>query len=219
MTLVVVLRPEPGNATTAARVEAAGRTVLRQPIFEARALAWIAPDPASFDALLVTSANAPRLAGTGLAVLARLPAIAVGERTAAAARAVGLSVALTGESDAADAIADAQAAGYVRLLHLAGRDRATSTTELASIAVYESVQIRTPAPPPGATVLLHSTRAAEALAAAPLARESVAIVAISPAVLAAAGPGWRAARAAAVPTDAAMIAELTAIDPPPAHRG
>lgn len=219
MTVVVILRPEPGNAATAARVEAAGHTSIRQPIFEARPLAWTVPDPAHFDALLVTSANAPRLAGAELSDLAHLPVIAVGERTAAAARAAGLVVVLTGALDAADAIAHAQAAGYFRLLHLAGRDRTTSTAGLASVAVYESVQTCAPSPPPGATILLHSARAAEALAAAPLARDTLAVVAISPAVLAAAGPGWSAARAAALPTDAAIVAELAAIDPLPADRG
>lgn len=216
---VVILRPEPGNAATAARVEAAGYPALRQPIFESRPLPWTPPDPATFDALLLTSANAPRLAGASLAALAHLPAITVGERTAAAARAAGLTVALTGARDAADAIARAAAAGLPRLLHLAGRDRTASTASLPAVTVYESVQTRAPDPASGATILLHSTRAAQALAAAPLDRALLAVVAISPAVLAAAGSGWRAARAAAHPTDTAMLAELAAIDPPPPNRG
>jgi uroporphyrinogen-III synthase len=214
---VVVLRPEPGNAATAARLEAAGLTAIRQPIFEAREVNWLPPDPDAFDALLVTSAQAVRLAGEGLGALARLPVIAVGERTAAAARAAGLSVALTGEGDAADAIAFARDAGFVRLLHLAGRDRTETTQPIEAVTVYESVQTREPDIPPGAIVLLHSARAAQALAAASLDRAAVGVVAISPAVLAAAGEGWRTARAAATPTDVAMIEAARAIDPPPSN--
>ena len=219
MTPVVILRPEPGNAATATRVEAAGFRAVRMPIFEVRALAWIPPDPARFGALLVTSAQAPRLAGAGLARLAMRPVVAVGERTAAAARAAGLTVAITGERDAADAIARAAAAGYRRLLHLAGHDRTDSTQDIEGVAVYESVQVHDAAAPPGSVVLLHSTRAARALAAAPVARADVAIVAISPGVLAAAGTGWRAARAADPPDDAAMIAQVLAIDRVAPHRG
>ena len=219
MTFIVVLRPEPGNAATAARVEAAGFRAVRMPIFEARALAWEAPDPVRFDALLVTSAQAPRLAGAGLAVFAGLPVIAVGARTAAAARTAGMTVAVIGERDATDAIVRAEAAGYHRLLHLAGRDRTESTRGVETVAVYENVQTREPAVAPGGVVLLHSARAAQALAAAPVAREAVGIVAISAGVLAAAGPGWRAARAADRPDDAAMIAQVLAIDRVAPHRG
>ena len=218
MTEFVVLRPEPGNAATAARLEAAGLRAIRQPIFEARAVDWSPPDPNGFDALLVTSAQAVRLAGGRLAALARLPVIAVGAQTAAAAREVGLSVALTGEGDAAEAIALARDARLVRLLHLAGRDRTGTTRSIEAVTVYESVQVRDPDIPPGAVVLLHSARAAQALAAAPVDRATVAVVAISAAVLAAAGEGWRAARVAATPTDAAMIDAARAIDPP-APRG
>lgn len=218
MSPVVVLRPEPGNAATIARLRAAGLGAVAQPVFAARALAWLPPDPAGYDALLATSAQAPRLAGKGLAALAHLPAVAVGEATAVAARAAGLTVAVTGSGDATAAIAQARARGFARLLHLAGRDRTASTAGVATVAVYESVQVRVPAIEPGATVLLHSARAAEALAAAPVPRDTVMLVAISPPVLAAAGQGWRAGVAAERPDDASIIAAVRALDPR-AHTG
>ena len=62
---IAVLRPEPGNAATADRIAALGLAAIRLPLFEVRALDWAPPDPAGFDALLLTSANAPRLAGPG----------------------------------------------------------------------------------------------------------------------------------------------------------
>lgn len=214
---VVVLRPEPGNAATAARVEAAGLAAVRMPIFATRALAWTLPGLAATDALLVTSANAPRLAGAQLAGLAHLPVVAVGARTAQACRDAGLGVAIVGESDAADAIAAAARAGLVRLLHLAGADRTAGTAALPAVIVYESVQVADAEVPAGATVLLHSTRAAHALAAARVERGRVDLVAISDAVLAGAGVGWRARRVAAYPGDAAMIAAclIDAADCPP----
>lgn len=216
---VVVLRPEPGNADTAQRIEAAGLAAIRMPVFATRSLAWTAPDPASFDALLVTSAQAIRLAGDGLRALSGLPVVAVGEATAAVVRDAGLTVGLVGASDAADAIALARASGYRRLLHLAGRDRTASTCGIEAVSVYESVQTHVPEIAPGNIVLLHSTRAAQVLAAAPVARDVVCIVAISAAVRAAAGEGWRAARIAATPDDAAMVAAAyaLAIDPLAGH--
>ena len=75
---VAVLRPEPGNAATATRVEAAGLAAIRLPLFAVRALDWTPPDPAAFDALILTSANTPRLAGPGIDSLASLPVFAVG---------------------------------------------------------------------------------------------------------------------------------------------
>jgi uroporphyrinogen-III synthase len=214
---VVVLRPEPGNAATAALIEAAGLRALRMPIFEARALAWTVPDSTGYDSLLLTSAQTVRLAGAGLAALAHLPVIAVGAQTAHVARAAGLDVAIIGEQDAAEVIVRADRAGFRRLLHLAGRDRTTATKGLAHVTVYESVQVRVPDAPAGAIVLLHSPRAAHALADAPIARNDVGIVAISAATLAAAGKGWRAGRVAAAPDDAAMVAaaRALAIDPLP----
>ena len=56
------------------------------PLFSVESLAWKVPDAASFDALLLTSANAVRQAGAGLTQLRGLPVHAVGAATATAAR-------------------------------------------------------------------------------------------------------------------------------------
>lgn len=220
---VVVLRPEPGAARTVARLEALGLTTLRLPLFAVTPVAWTPPDPAVYDCLLLTSANAARHAGPGLAALATLPVVAVGAETAAAARAAGLAVAVTGDRDAAAAIDLARAAGFVQLLHLAGRDRAADFG-LDTITIYSSDPL---GPPPrdiatlaGVVVLLHSSRAARRFAAlaarARLDRADVRIAAISDAVAGAAGEGWRAIRVAPAPDDAALalVARDLAIDPP-----
>lgn len=214
---LVVVRPEPGNARTVVAARALGWAAEAMPLFAVVPLAWTPPDPAPFDALVLTSANTLRHGGMGLAALRSLPVLAVGAATAAAAREVGLGVALIGEHGGAALVAAAIDRGYRRLLHLGGRER-IELPGAASIAVYAS----DPLPPPvdarkrlaGAIVLLHSARAARAVAA--LADiPTTAIAAISPAVLAAAGGGWRMTATAAAPTDAALLAAATTILPPP----
>lgn len=201
--LLGVLRPEPGNAATSARVEALGLTAIRLPLFEVRPLGWTPPDPAQFDALLLTSANAVRHAGPGLDALHTLPVVAVGEATAGAARAAGLTVETIGASDAAAAV---HASAGKRLLHLAGRDRVDIGVEW--IAVYAAVE--TPVPSivalKGSVALVHSVRAARRLAEL-LHRDGVTdlcIAALSAAIRAA-GPDFPGA-VADRPDDATLVA-------------
>jgi len=210
---VAVLRPEPGNAATTARVEAAGLTAIRLPLFAVRAIDWTAPDPARFDALILTSANAPRLAGPALDALAHLPVFAVGPATAAAARAHGLTVAATGGGDGTEIVVALTARGFRRALLLAGRERRVQ----AGGVVAEAITVYASDPLPiaaevvtalaGSVALLHSTRAAKHLAEiAGAARPSLRLAAISEAVATAAGTGWAAVAASPAPDDAALIA-------------
>lgn len=209
---VLVLRPEPGNAQTVARLADLGVSPLALPLFEVVPLAWTPPDPGGFDALLLTSANAVRHAGTGLAALATLPVVAVGAETARVATEAGLAVALIGDRDAAAAVAGAHAAGLGRLLHLAGADHVE--TGASVVPVYASLLRKVTLPPlDGAVALIHSGRAAEAFASlvSPVRRGSIALVAISAAALAGAGEGWESARIAPAPNDAAMAALAVAL--------
>lgn len=209
----LVLRPEPGNAATAARLAALGVETIRCPLFAVAPLAWSPPDPARFDALLLTSANAARHARSDLSTLAALPVLAVGEATAAAARAAGLRVALTGAADAATLLAVARARGWRHPLHLAGRHR-RALPGVEAVAVYDAPPLPVAAATvrgwAGAAALLHSARAARRLAAlidaAGMDRATIALAVLSPAVGQAAGAGWRACEAASAPTDAALVA-------------
>jgi uroporphyrinogen-III synthase len=206
---LLVVRPEPGNARTTARLRAGGGAVLGRPLFAAAPIAWTPPDPAAFDALLVTSANAVRLAGAGLARLAGLPVIAVGAESAAVARDAGLRVAVVGDGGVADALTAAAAAGLARPLHLAGREHIDSghpTAIVYASAVLDVDAAAFAAAATGRIVLLHSVRAAHRVAALIADRHATGVAALSPAVLAAAGDGWAFARAAAMPTDAALCA-------------
>jgi len=207
---LAVLRPEPGNAATAARAEALGFEVVRLPLFAVRPLAWVAPDPAAYDALLLTSANAVRYGR--VEALRGLPVLAVGAATAAAARAAGFEVVRTGMRDAATLLGDV--ADYSRILHLAGRDRIDLGEQVRAITVYASDPVDL-APEAiavlvGSTALLHSARAAarfaELVDRAGLDRGRVSLATLSASVAQAAGDGWCAIAVAGAPTDDALLA-------------
>jgi uroporphyrinogen-III synthase len=212
---IAVLRPEPGNAATAAAIEALGLTAIRLPLFEVHAIDWTPPDVTRFDALLLTSANALRRAGPGLAALRGLPVHAVGDATAAAARDAGLEVVAVGDRDGAALLAAAAASGVQRALLLGGRDRAVEEHPIIAeaIAVYASepvaVALEALDQLAGSVVLLHSARAARRVAdlidRAGIDRRTVRLAAISAAAAEAAGGNWEGIAAAASPDDATLI--------------
>ena len=209
---LLVLRPEPGASATAAATDALGFVAIVAPLFTVRPLDWSMPATRP-EALLMTSANAARHGGSGLAALIDLPLYAVGEATAAAARARGFGHVVVGDDGVDAIVARARADGITDLLHLAGREHrppAAGDIALARRLVYAADAVTSlPAPAavalPEAIALLHSPRAA-ALFATLVAPARIAIVAISPATRAAAGEGWRAAATAAQPTDASLLA-------------
>lgn len=216
---LAVLRPEPGNSVTAGRIESLCRRALRIPLFETHGLAWEPPDPARFDSLMLTSANAVRHAGEGLAMLRRLPVLAVGGATAKAAHAADLHVAVTGTGDAEALIAQAEHAGFRHALHLAGRER--KTREGGIIARIETVYASDPrgiapemlAELAGSIALIHSPRAGERLAqlVGEADRTSIAIAAISENAAAGVGLGWRSVTVAPKPSDFALIEAACAL--------
>lgn len=220
---IAVLRPEPGNAATVARVTAAGGQAIALPLFAVRPLDWTVPDATDFDAILLTSANTARHGGPALARLAGLPAFAVGEKTAAAARDAGFDVRASGAADVAAIVAMAGAQGFRRLLHLGGRERSVAVGGPigAAIAVYANdaldIDRRELAPLAGAVALLHSARAAQRLGelvdSVGMARGDIALAAISAAVAESAGPGWSTIAIATKARDEALIdAALALID-------
>lgn len=218
---LAVLRPEPGNAATARRIEALGLQAVRLPLFEVRALPW-SPPPGDFDALMLTSANAVRFGGAGLAALRHLPVLAVGAETAGAARCAGFDVMAAGETDAAALVALARERGIARALYLGGRERsiAAGGPVAQAIPVYASdalaIAPRRLRDLDGAIALLHSARAAtrigDLFATHGMPRSSLTLAAFSLGVAAAAGPGWASVAVAAAPNDAALIAAARARD-------
>lgn len=216
MSRVLILRPQPGADATAARARALGLEAQLVPLFAPEPVAWTAPEPQDFDALLLTSAHAARLAGRGLTRYRALPAYAVGAATAWALAQAGFADVVAGSAGGSAIAARIAEDGHRRLLHLAGTTVAPMDTgglTVTRIAVYSMVAT---APDPrllpgaveGAVLLVHSPRAGERLAAQveEARRAYLHVVAISEAALAACGIGWASAQAAQRPDDDEMLA-------------
>jgi len=199
-------------------LKALGHRALVSPLSAIRALAW-APPPGAFDAVLLTSARALTWCAALDRVIA-LPAHAVGNVTAEAARAAGFGDVRPGSGGGAQAVLDALGTPC-RLLWLAGADRTALVLPRGVTLAIVETYAADPAPLDAAALaelragavdwaLLYSTRAmtlfARELERAGVARGAVAVAAISAAALAAAPGGWRAAVVADVSTEAALLA-------------
>jgi uroporphyrinogen-III synthase len=206
---LLILRPEPGASETAARARALGLEPVVTPLFAIRAVAGAPLPGAAYDAVLLTSANGARHAPAGLTAR---PCFAVGEGSAAAARAAGFEDVRTGPSDGAAAAAAMAAAGIRRALHLCGRDHAPIAApgvEIDRHVVYAAEPVaRAPVRGP-AVAMIHSPRAGARLAELAKDKSRIAVAAISAAAAAAAGEGWAAKRVASAPRDSALL-ELAA---------
>lgn len=212
---ILIVRPQPGAAATAARVTTLGHHAIVQPLLATEPVAWTAPDTLP-DAVILTSAAAVRHAGPAAEPLQSLPALCVGSATQAAALAAGWTQAQAGPGDL-QGLLDAIATGpHRRLLHLAGEDRTVAqvpeTLTISVIVTYRAALLPLLALPEIDAVLLHSPRTARHFAAAwdrlGGARGSIGLHAISAATLAAAGTGWGSAQAAATPDEDALLATL-----------
>lgn len=218
---LAVLRPQPGHDATIERIAAAGHEALSLPLFAIVRIAWTPPDPSAFDSLLLTSANAVRMAGVALGDYRHLPVTAVGTATAMAARDAGFVVEAIGGGDGPQALSLLRERGRRRALHLTGRDhRLPETSPIARLIAVYANEALDPGPADlarlaGSVALLHSPRAARHLSAllenTDIARADVMLAAISPAVAQAAGKGWRGVAIADAPDDASVIAAAIAI--------
>lgn len=124
---LLITRPQPEAARTAAALCAGGHTPTVAPLFEIETVGQVDIRAKPWSALLLTSAHGVR----GLAEPAQrdaagsMPVFAVGERTAQAAREAGFTTVHCSGGDAADltALVAARLAPPARLLYLAGADR------------------------------------------------------------------------------------------------
>ncbi|WP_265569608.1 uroporphyrinogen-III synthase [Sphingomicrobium nitratireducens] len=212
---LVILRPEPGASLSLARAEKMGfDEIARIPLFKVQPVDWSPPDPDRFDALLLTSANAPRHAGEGMEAYKRLPAHAVGDATAAAARTAGLMVDRIGD-EGVDALLS-ELPGDLRLLHLCGQHRRQpreARQTIVPVPVYASVARDRPEHLdrlPGSVACVHSARAGQHLAAlvdrAGFDRSTIAIAAISEEAARGCGEGWAEVASSRSPEDASLLA-------------
>lgn len=216
MTLkLLILRPQPGADETAARARALGLEPIVAPLFTIRAVAWEPPAAGSFDAIMLTSANAARRAGAGLDAFRALPCYAVGEATAAAARDAGFGDVRIGPEDGVALLMMMEADGIARALHPCGADHVTldpAELRIVRLPVYEARAVEALPSPAAAALtghvvaLLHSARAARQFGALVGDRSRVTVAAISPRTARAAGTGWRRIAIAAEPRDHALLA-------------
>jgi uroporphyrinogen-III synthase len=219
---VLVIRAQPGAGETAARGAALGLDCRAVPLFIAQPVAWDPPEPIGFEAVMLTSSHAPRLAGPSQAAYRDIPCYAVGDSTAAAAQQAGFSDVRPGSGDG-EALLDRMARDGVRsAVHLCGRNRrAYERPEIGitRISVYAVDGVKSLPPPAEAAlrehpiVLLHSPRSAKHFAAlcdaAGVNRSGICVAAISRAAAAAAGTGWGRIAVADKPRDEPLL-ELAA---------
>jgi len=179
------------------------------PLFAIRRVAAVPVEAERYDAVLLTSANGARHAPPGAA---GLPCFAVGEGTAAAARAAGFGDVRTGPCDGAAAAAMMAAAGVGRALHLCGREHVGVEAPGVAIerrVVYAAEPVAHEGFEGPAVAVIHSPRSGARFAELAGARGAIAVAAISPAAAASVGEGWAAKAVAAAPRDQALL-ELAA---------
>jgi uroporphyrinogen-III synthase len=207
MRKLLLVRPEPGLSASVERARALGLDVLPCPLFRIEPIAWEVPDPTRHEGLLITSANAVRYGGAGLARLKALPVHAVGEASAEAAREAGFRVETIGSGDVVALLASLQPS--LRLLHLAGEEhRDPRYPGIERAIVYRSAPIGEPGLPmvDGLVAAVHSPRAGARLAELVANRRRTVIAAISPAAADACGGGWERIGIAETPDDKSLLA-------------
>jgi uroporphyrinogen-III synthase len=209
--MILVLRPEPGASETVRHLRDSGLEAISVPLFVVQPLDWELPDPARFDALLLTSANAVRHGGEQLGKLRGLPVHAVGEATAKASRGAGFDISSSGDAGVDRLLGSIDQ--ELRLLHLCGQDRrepAGARQQITAVPVYQATPVGRPdlGSARGSVALIHSPRAGtrfgELIGASD--RPTIAVAAISDAAAQAVGDGWQACEAAAQPNEEALLA-------------
>lgn len=210
---ILVLRPQPGADETAARARALGLFPIVAPLFSVRPLDWTPPDPAHFDAVMLTSASAARQAATGLIPFLAFPCYAVGEATATAAEEAGFTDIRVGPDDG-KALLLMMAEDEVRAaFHACGQDHLAlghPDVAITRVPVYAAEAAdRLPVSAEGMLALLHSPRAASLFAGLAGERSRICLAAISAKTARAAGEGWQSVSVSARPRDQALL-ELAA---------
>jgi uroporphyrinogen-III synthase len=162
---LLVTRPEPDGARTAAALRAHGHEALLAPLMRVEALTDADLGIGPWSALAFTSANAARTIARHprRAELTGLPAFAVGGRTADAVRAAGFDDVVSADGDSGDLarlITDRLGGKGGTLLYLAGEDRAGDLTPAGVathlVVIYRAVAVdRFPPPVHDALVAGH----------------------------------------------------------------
>jgi uroporphyrinogen-III synthase len=142
---LLVTRPEPEALRTAEVLRGLGHDVLVVPLLHFVSVANADLGEGPWTAVLMTSANAARAIARHprLRDLLGLPVLAVGDRSAEAAREAGFETVASADGEAGDLarVAAAQLAGTAgRVIYLAGEDRAA---DLAGALAADGVAVHT----------------------------------------------------------------------------
>lgn len=214
---LLILRPEPGNAASVAAAHALGiAEVIGAPLFAIAPVAWQAPDPADYAAILAGSANLFRHGGQDLAALTTLPVVTVGAETARVAREAGFTVGFSGEGSLQDVAAGLPAGRYLRL---SGSDPVPLTLReglvVDTVTVYAAKALPLSGEAAGmlnypCVVALHSGEAArhfaQECARLGLPRSAVKLACLAPRIAAMASQGWQAVEISAMRRDQPLLA-------------
>lgn len=221
MAKILITRPSPGLEQTATRLHAMGHHCVSSPLFTVHPVEWQPPDDLSFDAVMITSANALRHAGPYPAHWYQLPCYAVGTVTAEAAKAAGFNTVITGPGHAKGMVKQMLADGRAHVVHPTARDYTIIRPPHPPI---HKVIVYAADPVDGLTqeanqalarhevdwVLLYSARAAEHFNAlsdqAGIDRSKLKLGAISATVAEKAGPGWGHIAIASEPSEDHLFA-------------
>jgi uroporphyrinogen-III synthase len=151
---LLVTRPEPDGARTAALLRARGHGVVLAPLLHIELLDFELPDRA-WSAVVMTSANAARAVAhhSRREMLTALDAFTVGRHTAEAARAAGFRTVHSAEGDKddlADLLRACLGEHSAPLLYLAGEERAgdlvVAGPPIATVVAYRAVKAERFAP-------------------------------------------------------------------------
>lgn len=217
---VLILRPREEARRTAPKVAELGLVAVVDPLFHLESINWEPPDASQFDSLLLTSANAVTFAGPALQEFAQLPVLAVGDKTADAARKAGLTVAETGTAGVAELINQLPDNRYLRILRLTGKDHMAinpEDREIVSRKVYQARALPLGAEARkalanGCAVLLYSTRAAQIveseMRSVKISPGPNQIFALSDNIAASLTMAWKGVHVAAHPTEDALLSLL-----------
>jgi uroporphyrinogen-III synthase len=212
---VWVARAQPGADATAMRLRAMGHEPVVAPVLEVRPVPGAVIDLEGVDAVALTSANAVQ-AYAALEPSRDLPVFAVGEASAAAARAAGFAAVHSADGDLGALSALLETARPGTVLHAAATetagDLAPTGVPVRTVAIYETVAAR-PAINLATldAVLIHSPKAGRQVAEIAAGSGHLAVFALSPncaAPVAAAGLGSVAV--AARPNETALLTLLRA---------
>lgn len=208
MKKLVILRPDPGLTASMARAKDAGLDPIACPLTRVEPVDWSVPDLTDFDTLMFTSAKGAMEAAPHAEALLDLRCIAVGEKTAAAAREAGFDVKIVGDKGVDDLLE--KMADEACILHLCGVNfrKPAAAQQINHLPVYRAVVTGDQPPADGEHVyMVHSPRLGALLAMAipESDRTDKHVVAISQMAGVAVGPGWANVVMAERPQDEAML--------------